>query len=92
MSHGMRRGPLDFRCTSLSLAVPSGTEADRLFNLLQHLLDGSPGFRPVRVRQQRAEPDRRAEHVTISVPLWATRHNALSNQLDYASTSLRILR
>jgi PhnB protein len=34
MSDGMRTGPLDFQCMSLSLAVPSEAEADRLFNAL----------------------------------------------------------
>ncbi len=32
MSDGMRTGPLDFQCMSLSLSVPSEAEADRLFN------------------------------------------------------------
>ena len=34
MSDGMRTGPLDFQCMSLSLTVPSEAEADRLFNVL----------------------------------------------------------
>lgn len=34
MSDGMRTGPLDFDCMSLSLAVPSEAEADRLYNAL----------------------------------------------------------
>ena len=34
MSDGMRSGPLDFECMSLSLSVPSEAEADRLFNAL----------------------------------------------------------
>jgi PhnB protein len=34
MSDGMRTGPLDFQCMSLSLSVPSEAEADRLFNAL----------------------------------------------------------
>ncbi len=34
MSDGMRTGPLDFQCMSLSLSVPSAPEADRLFNAL----------------------------------------------------------
>jgi PhnB protein len=34
MSDGMKSGPLDFQCMSLSLTVPSETDADRLFDLL----------------------------------------------------------
>jgi PhnB protein len=34
LSDGMRSGPLDFQCMSLSLAVKSEAEADRLFNAL----------------------------------------------------------
>ena len=34
MSDGMRTGPLDFQCMSLSLSVPSEVEADRMFNAL----------------------------------------------------------
>ena len=34
LSDGMRTGPLDFQCMSLSLAVKSEAEADRLFNAL----------------------------------------------------------
>jgi PhnB protein len=34
LSDGMRTGPLDFQCMSLSLAVQSEAEADRLFNAL----------------------------------------------------------
>jgi PhnB protein len=34
MSDGMKSGPLDFQCMSLSLAVQSEPEADRLFNAL----------------------------------------------------------
>jgi PhnB protein len=34
MSDGMRSGPLDFQCMSLSLPVPNEAEADRLFNAL----------------------------------------------------------
>lgn len=34
MSDGMRTGPLDFQCMSLSLSVPSESEADRIFNAL----------------------------------------------------------
>ena len=34
MSDGMRSGPLDFQCMSLSLSVPSEADADRLFNAL----------------------------------------------------------
>ena len=34
MSDGMRTGPLDFQCMSLSLTAPNETEADRLFNAL----------------------------------------------------------
>ena len=34
MSDGMRNGPLDFQCMSLSLSVPNAAEADRLFNAL----------------------------------------------------------
>lgn len=34
MSDGMKTGPLDFQCMSLSLAVPNEAEADRLFNAL----------------------------------------------------------
>jgi PhnB protein len=34
MSDGMKSGPLDFQCMSLSLAVPNEAEADRLFNAL----------------------------------------------------------
>jgi len=34
MSDGMRTGPLDFQCMSLSMSVPSEAEADRLFNAL----------------------------------------------------------
>jgi PhnB protein len=34
MSDGMRTGPLDFQCMSLSLSVSSPAEADRLFNAL----------------------------------------------------------
>ena len=34
MSDGMRSGPLDFECMSLSLSVASEAEADRLFNAL----------------------------------------------------------
>jgi PhnB protein len=34
MSDGMKSGPLDFQCMSLSLTVPTEAEADRLFNAL----------------------------------------------------------
>jgi PhnB protein len=34
LSDGMKSGPLDFQCMSLSLSAPSETEADRLFNAL----------------------------------------------------------
>lgn len=34
MSDGMRSGPLDFECMSLSLSVPTAAEADRAFNAL----------------------------------------------------------
>ena len=34
MSDGMRTGPLDFQCMSLSLSVPTATEADQLFDAL----------------------------------------------------------
>ena len=34
MSDGMKSGPLDFQCISLSLSVPNEAEADRLFNAL----------------------------------------------------------
>jgi PhnB protein len=34
MSDGMRSGPLDFQCMSLSLSVPTGEDADRIFNAL----------------------------------------------------------
>lgn len=34
MSDGMRSGPLDFQCMSLSLSVPSAAECDRIFNAL----------------------------------------------------------
>jgi uncharacterized glyoxalase superfamily protein PhnB/uncharacterized protein YbaA (DUF1428 family) len=34
LSDGMRSGPLDFQCISLSLAVPTETEADRLLDAL----------------------------------------------------------
>jgi PhnB protein len=34
MSDGMKSGPLDFQCMSLSLSVPTEAEADRLFNAL----------------------------------------------------------
>ena len=34
MSDGMRTGPLDFQCMSLSLSVPSQAEADRIFGAL----------------------------------------------------------
>jgi PhnB protein len=34
MSDGMRSGPLDFQCMSLSLTVPTEAEADRIFNAL----------------------------------------------------------
>jgi len=34
MSDGMRTGPLDFQCMSLSLSVPSEAEVDRIFNTL----------------------------------------------------------
>lgn len=34
MSDGMKAGPLDFQCMSLSLAVADEAEADRLFNAL----------------------------------------------------------
>lgn len=34
LSDGMRTGPLDFQCMSLSLPVASEAEADRLFNAL----------------------------------------------------------
>jgi len=34
MSDGMKTGPLDFQCMSLSLAATSEAEADRLFNAL----------------------------------------------------------
>jgi PhnB protein len=34
MSDGMKSGPLDFQCMSLSLAVPTEAEADRVFNAL----------------------------------------------------------
>ena len=32
MSDGMKSGPPDFQCMSLSLSVPTEAEADRLFN------------------------------------------------------------
>lgn len=34
MSDGMKSGPLDFQCMSLSLSVPSETEADQLYDAL----------------------------------------------------------
>ena len=34
MSDGMRSGPLDFQCMSLTLSVATAAEADRLFNAL----------------------------------------------------------
>ncbi len=34
MSDGMRTGPLDFQCMSLSLSVPNEAEADRVFSAL----------------------------------------------------------
>ena len=34
MSDGMKSGPLDFQCMSLSLSVPTEADADRLFNAL----------------------------------------------------------
>jgi PhnB protein len=34
MSDGMRSGPLDFQCMSLSLSVPTEEDADRIFNAL----------------------------------------------------------
>lgn len=34
MSDGMKSGPLDFQCMSLSLTVPGEADADRLFNAL----------------------------------------------------------
>jgi PhnB protein len=34
MSDGMRTGPLDFQCMSLSLSVPDAAEADRVFTAL----------------------------------------------------------
>jgi PhnB protein len=34
MSDGMRTGPLDFQCMSLSLSVPNETEAERVFHAL----------------------------------------------------------
>ncbi len=34
MSDGMRTGPLDFQCMSLSLSVATATQADRLFDAL----------------------------------------------------------
>jgi PhnB protein len=34
MSDGMKSGPLDFECMSLSLSVPTEPDADRLFNAL----------------------------------------------------------
>lgn len=34
MSDGMRTGPLDFQCMSLSISVPSDAEVDRLFEAL----------------------------------------------------------
>lgn len=34
MSDGMKSGPLDFQCMSLSLAVPSEADADRIFDAL----------------------------------------------------------
>lgn len=34
MSDGMKTGPLDFHCMSLSLSVPDEAEADRVFNAL----------------------------------------------------------
>lgn len=34
LSDGMKSGPLDFQCMSLSLSAPSEAEADRLFNAL----------------------------------------------------------
>jgi PhnB protein len=34
MSDGMKAGPLDFQCMSLSLTAPTEAEADRLFNAL----------------------------------------------------------
>lgn len=34
MSDGMKSGPLDFDCVSLSLSVPNESEADRVFNAL----------------------------------------------------------
>ena len=34
MSDGMRSGPLDFQCMSLSLSVATAADADRIFNAL----------------------------------------------------------
>lgn len=34
MSDGMKSGPLDFQCMSLSLSVPTEADADRVFNAL----------------------------------------------------------
>ena len=34
ISDGMRSGPLDFQCMSLSLSVSSEAEADRIFHAL----------------------------------------------------------
>jgi PhnB protein len=34
MSDGMRSGPLDFQCMSLTLTVPTDSDADRIFNAL----------------------------------------------------------
>jgi PhnB protein len=34
MSDGMKSGPLDFQCISLSLSVTSETEADQLYGAL----------------------------------------------------------
>jgi PhnB protein len=34
LSDGMKSGPLDFQCMSLSLSVPTEAEADRVFNAL----------------------------------------------------------
>jgi PhnB protein len=34
MSDGMRTGPLDFQCMSLSLSVPNEAEVDRIFHAL----------------------------------------------------------
>ena len=34
MSDGMRSGPLDFQCMSLTLSVPTEADADRIFNAL----------------------------------------------------------